>query len=417
MLKLLKKFVRILIPVGILGASIVGFGLLKVDEEQVEPPVQEQRAWLVNTQTIQKAVIKPSVQLYGRVEAPTFSTLTAIVEGEVVEVNIRAGQSVKAGDVLIRLDSRTLKTQLLQSEADLNRSSASIAREAQRLTTDQEILQHEKRLLELAVESMKRARTLKSRNLISQAEFDTFERAEQQAHLAVTAREASIREYDSRVAVLEADSQRTEALLDRIRLDLEDAIITAPYDGRVTEVQVALGNQVKNGTPLLSMYDHNNLEVRAMIPNRHLAEIRKSVSDGYKPQATAQIDEHELTLQFDRLASVIDQGRGGVDAYFRLVSNPVRPELSRSVDLELTMASVDDAIMVPYQAIYGLDQVFKIESEYLKSVTIRHHGQIFHDKVAFVVATSDQLVDGDLLVTSQLTNAVDGLRVQPIQSD
>ena len=417
MLRLLKKFIRILIPLGILAASVVGFGLLKVNEEQVEPPVEEQRAWLVNTQTVKKEAIKPSVQLYGRVETPTFSTLTAIVEGEVVEVNISAGQSVKAGDVLIRLDSRILKTQLRQSEADLNRSSASIARESQRLITDQEILQHEKRLLELTVESMKRARTLKSRNLISQAEFDTFERAEQQAHLAVTAREASIREYDTRVAVIEADFLRTEALLDRIRLDLEDTIIVAPYDGRITEVNVAIGNQVRNGSPLLSMYDHNNLEVRAMIPNRYLAQIRESVSDDYRPEAMAQIDEHELTLLFDRLASVIEQGRGGVDAYFRLVSNPVRPELSRSIDFDLTMAPVNDAIIVPYPAIYGLDQVFKIESEHLKSVTIRRHGQVFRDKTAFVVATSDQLFDGDLLVTSQLTNAVDGLRVQPIQSD
>lgn len=413
----LKKIIRFLLPVGMVAAGIVGYELLQLDEEPAEPPAQEQRAWLVDIRTVHKETINPSVQLYGRVETPTLSTLSAILEGEVVEVNVKTGQSVVAGDVLIRLDSRNLNTQLRQSEADIVRSRASITRESERLKTDQQILRHEQRLLELAFESLKNARTLKSRNLLSQAEFDSFERAEQQARLAVTAREASIREYDSRVAVIEADLQKTGAQLDRIRLDLEDTVIIAPYDGRITEVQAAPGNQVNKGSPLLSIYDHNNLEVRAMIPNRHLAQIRKSVSNGYRPQAKAQIDDRELDLQFDRLASVIDQGRGGVDAYFRLVSNPVRPELSRSVDLTLAMAPVENAILIPYQAIYGLDQVFKIESGYLKSVSIRRHGQTTRDNTAFVVASSDELSDGDRLVTTQLTNAIDGLRVATAQGN
>ncbi len=417
MLRFLKKFVKFLIPVAILGAGVIGFGLLKVDEVPEEPEVQKERAWLVNTQSIQKQTISPSVRLYGRVVTPTFSTLSAIVDGEIIQVNAKSGQSVESGDVLIRLDSRNLETQLRQTEAELNRTHASIARESQRLTTDQEILEHEKRLLELAVESLERARTLKSRNLISQADFDSFERAEQQAHLAVTAREASIREFDSRAAVLEADIERIQASLDKVLLDIEDTVISAPYTGRVTEVFVGVGNQVKNGGQLLSMYDHNNLEVLSMIPNRYIGEIRKSVTDGHHPQATAELDDHVLKLTFDRLGSIIDQGRGGVDAYFSLVSNPLQPELTRSIDLVLTMSPVENAFTIPYIAIFGLDKVYKIDAGLLKSVTIRRHGQVFRDGNSLVVATSDGLADGDTLVTTQLTNAIDGLRVKPFNGE
>ena len=417
MLRLLKKLIKILIPAAILAAGVIGFGLLKVDEAQDQPEVEEARSWLVDTQTIKKQTINPSVKLYGRVVSPTFSTLSAIVDGEIIQVNAKSGQLVETGDVLIRLDSRNLETQLRQTEADLRRTEASIARESQRLTTDQEILAHEKRLLELAIESLERARTLKSRNLISQADFDSFERAEQQAHLAVTAREASIREFDSRVAVLDADIQRIQALLDKVRLDLEDTVISAPYTGRVTEIFVSVGNQVKNGSQLLSMYDHNNLEVRAMIPNRYISEIRKSVTDGYNPQAEANFDDHKLKLKFDRLASFVDQGRGGVDAYFSLVSNPLQPELTRSIDLLLTMSPVEEAFTIPYRAIYGLDQVFKIDSGLLKSVAVKRHGQVFQNGKSLLVATSDGLADGDALVVTQLTNAVDGLKVKPFNGE
>ena len=404
-------------PIGIIAAGILGFVLMGTEEVQEAPRAQPERTWLVNTQTVQKQTLHPSVRLYGRIESPSFSTLSAIVDGEVIEVNVLAGETVEAGDVLIRLDSRNLQTQLRQTNADLDRIRASLTREGQRLTTDQEILFHEKRLLELATESLGRARTLKSRNLISQAEFDTFERTEQQAHLSVTAREASIREYDSRVDVLQAEFKRMEALLDRIELDIEDTVIVAPYAGRVTQVHVALGNQVRNSSPLVSMYDHNRLEVKTLIPNRHIAHLRQAIADDYRLEARAQLDDHLLTLTFDRLASIVDQGRGGVDAYFRVASNPIRPELSRSVDLVLTLTPVHDAIAIPYQAIYGSNQVFKIESGSLKSLSIRRHGQIFLNQQTFLVATSDDLDDGDTLVTTQLTNAVDGLKVQPWNKD
>ncbi|MDE0309687.1 MAG: biotin/lipoyl-binding protein [Acidiferrobacterales bacterium] len=409
----LKRFVKFLIPVVIIAAGVVGFGLLKVEEVQEQPEVQEERAWLVDTQAIEKQTINPSVRLYGRVVTPTFSTLSAIVDGEIIQVNVKSGQSVEAGDVLIRLDSRNLETQLRQAEAELRRVQASIARESQRLVTDQEILEHEKRLLQLANESLERARTLKSRNLIAQADFDSFERAEQQAHLAVTAREAAIREYDSRVAVIEADVERIQASLDKTRLDIEDTVISAPYTGRVTEVLVGVGNQVRNGTQLLSMYDHNNLEVLSMIPNRYVSEIRNSVADGYHPQAAAELDDHVLKLTFDRLGSIVDRGRGGVDAYFGLVTNPLQPELSRSIQLVLTLSPVADAFAIPYRAVFGLDRVYKIEAGALKSVTIKRHGQVFRNGTSLVVATSDGLTDGDVLVTTQLTNAIDGLKVKP----
>ena len=410
---ILRVSIRFLIPIFILVAGVVGFQLLKTDEKPVIPPLQEQRAWVVDTQTIAKQTINPSIRLYGRVVTPSHTSLTAIGDGEIIEVNTKAGDSVQKGDILIVVDSRILQTQLRQSVADLNRISASIDRELQRLTTDKEILQHENRLLELAIESLERARTLKSRNLISQAEFDTFERAEQQAHLSVTAREASIREFDSRMAILEADQRKTEAQSDKIKLDLQDSVVVAPFDGRITQVDVAVGDHVRNGSSLLSIYDHNDLEVRAMIPNRHLSGIRDTSNGEFTPAATAIIDGHELALQLDRMASQVDQGRGGVDAYFRLVSNPARPELSRSVELSLTMAPVEDALAIPYQAIYGLDQVFIVEGEFLKSEKIVRHGHLNRGSESFVVATSDQLTDGDILVTTQLTNAVDGLRVRP----
>jgi len=299
-----------------------------------------------------------------------------------------------------------------QYQADLTRIQASIERENQRLITDEQILSHEERMRQLATESLRRYETLKSRNVISQAEFDASERAEQQARLAVTARRAAIREYASRVAVLNAELQRAQATLDKARLDLEQTMIVAPYNGRVTAVHVAIGSRVRDGSPLLDMYDQTRTEIRTLIPNRHLAQVRATIEQQGTLNANAHLDGRTMLLKLDRLGTVVDPGRGGIDAYFQLVDQESYPELGRSVSLDLSLAAIRDAIALPYPSVYGSNHVFKIEDDQLQQVEIERFGQIHLDQQTFIVATSDQLVDGDLILITQMTNASDGLKVK-----
>ena len=399
-------------PIAILGGSILGFNLLQVESETLGPKLPEQRTWLVEVQKVKKETLAPTVELFGRVTTTSHSKLTSILDADVVEVNFSVGQPVQEGDVLIRLNSRTLETQVQQLQADIARITASLARETQRLITDEELLSHEMRLHQLANESLDRNRRLKDRNIISQAEFDNSERAEQQARQAVTARNASIREHPSRVAVLEAELLRSTITLKKAQQDLEETIITAPYSGRITQVHVALGNHVRSGSPLIDLYKSADTEVRTLIPNRHLQQIRSAISNGETLTAIADFDGQPLSLALDRLAAIVDPGRGGIDGYLRLVSDTY-PELGRSINLELSLPHVSDAIAVPFEAVYGSNKVFKLESEHMKAVTLKRHGQIQRDGKSYIVATSADLLTDELMIVTQLANASDGLKVKP----
>ncbi len=409
---MIKKSYRIFLPIGIIAIAVAGFLLLQTDEPEATPEVPQAREWLVNAQTVAKQSLNPTANLFGRIVTPANSILSAILDAQVAEVRVLPGQSVANGEVLVRLDSRTIETQVRQFEADVARIKASIEREAQRLESDHEILRQEERLLILSTESLNRFQTLKSRNVVSQAEFDAAERTAQQAQLSVTARQATIREYASRVAVLDAELQRAEASLDKARLDLEETVITAPYDGRVTAVHVAVGSRVRNGSALVELYDHSRTEVRTLIPNQYIAQVRNTVQDDSPLNAVAELDGRQLPLKLNRLGSIVNPGRGGIDAYFHLAGNETYPELGRSVSLELSLAPIADAIALPYQAVYGSNHVFKIESNQLQQVEIERYGKIQMGEENFLVATSDQLSNGDLILTTQLTNASTGLRVK-----
>ena len=411
MKKILRQIFRFGLPIAILGASVIGFNLLKVESETLAPKIPEQRTWLVEVQKVEKATLAPTVELFGRVTTTSHSKLTSILDADVVEVNFSVGQPVEEGDALIRLDSRTLESQLQQLQADIARINASLDRETQRLITDEELLSHEMRLHQLANESLERNRRLKDRNIISQAEFDGSERAEQQARQAVTARNASIREHPSRVAVLEAELQRTSIALNKTQRDLEETVITAPYSGRITQVHVAIGNHVGIGSPLIDLYKYADTEIRTVIPNRHLQKVRTALSNGETLTAVADFDGQPLSLALDRLAAIVDPGRGGVDGYFRLVSDTY-PELGRTLTLALSLPAVSNAITVPFEAVYGSNRVFKLESTHMKAVQIERHGQIQRDGTSYIVATSDELQRDELMIITQLANASEGLKAK-----
>ena len=414
---MIKRILRILLPVGIIGIAVVGFGMLQSDQPEVTPDVPQTRQWLVDAQIVRKSALVPTANLFGRVVTPANSVLSSILDAKVVEVKVLPGQSVSTGDVLVRLDSQTIETQIRQFAADVARINASIDREAERLETDKDILFHEERLLELATESLQRFETLKSRNVISQAEFDAAEQAEQQARLAVTARQAAIREYNSRVTVLEAELARAQATLDKALIDLEETVIRAPYNGRVTAVHVATGSRVRNGSLLVEMYDHTKTEIRTLIPNRYIEQVRKTIEHQGTIEAVAELDGRKLELNVNRLGTAVDPGRGGIDAYFELVSDSNYPELGRSVSLNMFLSPVENAIALPYEAVYGSNNVFKITSNQLQRIEIERFGQITSDQETYIVAVSEQLNEGDFILTTQLVNAIDGLTVKISNQD
>lgn len=411
--KFFGRLSRILLPIVIIAASIVGFNILRVETPDARVEVPEQRAWPVRVLEVETESLTPTVQLFGQIVIPGQSELSSILDSKVVEVQVRTGQTVRGGEILVRLDTRNIDTQVKQFQADIARINASLQREAQKLEADRELLKYEKQLHQIAIDSRKRIENLIQSDVASQSQLDETHRAEQQAALSVAIRESSITEYDSRVASLQAELERTKASLDRALLDVADSVITAPFSGRITNVYVAPGNRVRNGTRVLDMYDPSQVEVRALIPNRYLSSFRNAATNNLTVTAQSDVDSNRLNLEFDRLSSEVSPGRGGVDAYFRFVGSQTVPELGRSIDLSVFLPTIERAIAIPYQAVYGSNQVFKVVDNLMKVVTIQRFGQIERDGHQFIVANSSDLEPGDELVVTQLTNAVDGLRVEP----
>ncbi len=174
------------------------------------------------------AAASPAYVAEGVVEAVRQSAIAAQVPGRIVQMRVRAGDIVKQGQVLVRLDARAAADQLASSQAQVAAAQAQ---------------------LESARREFDRNRRLYEKRYISQA---AMEQAETQFKAA---------EAQARATLAQAGVASTQSTY---------AILTAPFGGIVASVAAEIGDLASPGVPLLTLYDPAQMRVVAPLPEGHV---------------------------------------------------------------------------------------------------------------------------------------------------
>jgi RND family efflux transporter MFP subunit len=180
-----------------------------VCRRQVEPPAKP--AVTVVTIKLARRTVQSSLTLTGTVEPDQAARLGAQVDGEVIYLGAREGDSVRSGQVLVRIDPSRLSAALEEARADWLSVKAE--------------LEDARRVLE-------RDRALFERQGIGKERLEKSETS---------------------VLRLEAAEARARAKISGLEAQLADTEIRAPFDGYVLERSVEMGDVVRNGMPLLTI--------------------------------------------------------------------------------------------------------------------------------------------------------------------
>ena len=171
----------------------------------------------------QKSVANYS-DIDGVVEAVMQSTLSSQIPGRVLSLNVKAGDRVKAGQVLATIDDRETQTGVLRSQAQLQQSDAEL------------------RQLQIA---LKRTQELKTQGFVSSAALDL---AEAQYKAAQAGRDSA--------GAASAQAKVTQSF----------SKVTAPYDAWVLETSAQAGDLALPGKPLMTVYAPQPLRVVVQWP-------------------------------------------------------------------------------------------------------------------------------------------------------
>ncbi|WP_019025158.1 MULTISPECIES: efflux RND transporter periplasmic adaptor subunit [unclassified Thioalkalivibrio] len=404
---------RALPPLLILAAAIVGFLVLRATGPEAPAPEATERTWPVQGLVAELGEHHPGILLNGRSASARTATLRAAVEGEIEAVPARIGARMEAGETLVRIDPREAELLLAQRTAERRELEGAKESEEIRARFDREALVRERELLEIAERGLRRAQNLRERDLGSETDVDTAREALEQASLTVDNREQAVADAPMRMAQAEARLERARAAEDQARIDLERTMIAAPFDARVVEVEVAAGERARPGDPLVRLFALDDLEIRASIPAYILPRIEELLDAGEELTARAQVGGRTVRTELTRLEGETRAGEAGTRGIFEVREGHSALNLNRFVELTLRLPAEADSVAVPYEALYGRDQIFRVVDDRMQSLRVERLGEFVTDAgdVRALIRHPD-LETGDILVATRLPNAVDGLKVE-----
>ena len=379
-----------------------------------KPVTVAERAWLVAAETVAARRYRPGVTLYGRIESLWSSQLTAGVAADVREVAVVEGDRVAKGQVLVRLDDRDARLQLLQREAELRQAEARIAAEQLRHEANLETLPRERQLLALTRGEVARLQDLVTKKVGAQSQLDTARQAAEKQAIALSARQQAVDEHPSRLAEVEGVRARAAALRDQAILEVERCEVRAPFNGRIVEVMVSPGRRTRVGDPLVDLFDTDALVLRAQLPARHLPVVRAARAAGEPLIVHGEIDGVSISGELRSLAGEATSGTGGVDGLFTVTTGADEVSQGRFVRLELALPETGGLIALPHEALYGTDRIYTIdEQSRMRPQRVERVGEWRDpDGDIRVLVRAVDLPDGARVVTTQLPAALDGLLVR-----
>jgi HlyD family secretion protein len=194
----------------------------------------------------------------GRVEA-TKVYITTKYQGRIQDVLVREGDTVDAGQVLARMDVRTLKAQLRQAEAQIQRATDAKA------TATATVKQREAEL-EFWKHTVDRHAKLVPIGGTSQEEYDGV-LAEMKAKTAVlTAARSQVIEAQAAIDAATADA-------DRLRIEIDESILVSPRRGRVQYRLSEPGEVLPPGGRVLDTIDLTDVYMLFYLPEAEAGKV------------------------------------------------------------------------------------------------------------------------------------------------
>lgn len=216
------------------------------------------------------------------------TTIAPKVSGYIAEVLVADNETVKAGQVLARIDDRDFRTALKQEKADVAAAEAAIHNLNSQIELQQPLIQQQAAEVEAAEANLKFAQQERNRyDDLMKSGSGTIQRA-QQTDAALRAQTAQL--LQSKAGLIAANkktdvlsTQRTQAVAqaDRARaleqqaeLNLSYARIVAPVDGTVGARSLRIGQFVQAGTQLMAVVPLDAVYVVANFKETQLTNVR-----------------------------------------------------------------------------------------------------------------------------------------------
>ncbi|MBL7807460.1 MAG: efflux RND transporter periplasmic adaptor subunit [Saprospiraceae bacterium] len=347
----------------------------------------------VTVEKVEKRTIRETVSASGKIFPETEVKISSDVSGEIIELYVKEGDSVTAGQILAKIRPDEYQSALEQGQAAVGtaRSQREVSSSGVQNSSAQiEQLKADRRRLdaqlEVARNTHQRNEKLYKEGVISTAEYETSQSNLRSAESAVAAAEASLRAAESGLNSAQANVRASEfginsanARLKELRTSLQKTIVTAPVSGIVSKLNVEKGERVVGtlqmaGTEMMRIANLRSMEVQVDVSENDILKV--SLND----EADIEVDAYlgrkfkgkvseiansasnvgtsgGINLNTDQVTNFVVKIRVDPASYLDLLKDgrryPFRPGMSASVDV-FTHTS-DGTLTVPIISVTARD--------------------------------------------------------------
>ncbi len=347
-----------ILPIALL--AVFSLGACSSIEEEAAPKGKGPSAAKVTTVPIERDSLFEERRFMGDVTNAESTVLAAGGSGEVIRVTVAEGDQVKRGQMLAQLDDSILRARLAELQAGLSQSDAQLEqakRDADRL-----------------------------KNLSGQGYFPS----------------AEVEQVTTRKTTLEAAKQGQDAGIRRLREEIAQMRITAPFDGVVSKRHIAPGQWLSVGQPAIELASEGVQEVHVRVPGTLLDVLSETT------EVVVSRGEYEVKGSIAGVAGAVDVRSR--TALLRVVPEAA-PEWLReglAVDALLRIERVNEGVVVPIDAV-----VYSVSGA---RVFLEKEGKAEPVDVTVVAQNSDEvLVSSERLEVGQKVVTRGNERLRPGQ--
>lgn len=403
-----KKIFTIILPI---SAVLVTLLIASYWISQPTRPAKKPRQFtqkLVEVIPVKYIEASPVLQVGGEVMASKSVVITPQVSGRIVQIlgDLAPGTVVHKGDILVQIDEADYVLEEQKAKAELSQAMAS----------------YEQELGEQAV-AHRELEILTEQNMAS-------ELSEQQRKLILR---------HPQLVQVKAEVDAAKATLAKAILDLERTKIRAPFTGIVSEKYVDLGLQISTTSSVVELVDSEEYWIKVALPTSYIQQLHFAgdtkgsnvdvlVTGNYSTQDSSvdsnedsnvesealNVRQGEVYKRFPQLDSSTRQAQVLVRVLDPLAlhdENKGKPQLlvNDFVSLKVFGKQLDSVFVVDESVVRNGNQVWIYDNGRLRIETLdviwREAGRVF---------LGAGLNDNDLLITTDIANATDGLRVVTI---
>jgi RND family efflux transporter MFP subunit len=278
---------------------------------------------------VEPGALEQVLPLTGSLAPLTEATVKAKVAGELVEVTVREGESVRQGQMLAKIDLTEVGAKVAAREADVAAAKAQLV---------------------WAEKNRNQQKALLEKSFISQSAFDNIQS-----------------NYDVAVAKLHA----AEADLVVARKALGDAVLVAPFAGIVSLRHAQPGERVPLDAKVVSIVDLSRLQLEASVPPAAIGQVRIGQPISFRVEG---FGERDFAGRIERINPAATAGSRSISVYATIDNREGLLRGGMFAQGALTLSRIETALAVPASAVreeIGQTYVYAIENGLIRRKKVK----------------------------------------------